>query len=112
MTTTTITKSQWSRYFAALSASLSGQQAFIEVAGLELGDQVEARWIALVSITYDNKDDVVVLDLGDLNHVVQHPTRVDAADDAGAITSIEIVDREGTQHIVRLRDPLLIASAD
>ncbi len=109
MTTVTVNKQQWAPYLASLSRSLAGKQAFVEVSGLALGDQVEARWIPLLGVTYDRKDDIVVLDLGDLNHVIQHPAQIEANDEGGQVGSMEIVDQEGTKHIMRLREPILLA---
>jgi len=111
MATITIRKQQWAPYLASLSRSLAGKQAFVEVSGLALGDQVEARWVPLLAVTYDRKDDIIVLDLGDLNHVIQRPTEVDVAVEGGQVASIEVIDHEGIKHIVRLREPLALAQA-
>jgi hypothetical protein len=111
ITTVTIARPRWAGYLAGLSAHLAGEQAFIEVASLALGDQVEARWLPLLAITYDHKDDIVVFDLGDLKHIVARPVGLDVMDEAGAVSSIEVVDAQGARHIARLREPLMLAKA-
>jgi Family of unknown function (DUF5335) len=108
MATITIGKQQWPGYLAALGASLDGKQALIEVAGLPLGDQIEARWIALLGISYDRKDDAIVLDCGDLSHVIRQPVGMEATTAGGSVVSIAMVDREGIRHIARFRDPLML----
>lgn len=46
-----------------------GKQAEIEVALLDIGDQIEAEWVPLLGITYDPKDDPVVVLLDGLDHL-------------------------------------------
>jgi hypothetical protein len=38
-----------------LSQGLVGAQAEIEVASLDLGDQIEAEWLPLLGITYEDQ---------------------------------------------------------
>jgi len=45
----------------------------IEVASLDLGDQVQAKWLPLIGITYDPKDDVVEVALEGLDHMIHRP---------------------------------------
>ena len=42
------------------------RRAEIEVASLDLGDQIEAEWLPLLGITYDDKDDVLEIALEEL----------------------------------------------
>lgn len=108
MATSEVNKEQWSAYFHHVTRALEGKQALVEVGALPLGNQIAATWLSLRGITYDRKDDLLDLDLGEVDHLIRHPVsiHVDVAD--GQIHSIEIIDDAGTQHLVRLREPLML----
>ncbi len=108
MTTTKIEKAQWRATLDQFSKLLGPKQAEIEVAGLSLGDQIEAEWVPLVGISYDPKDDVVEIALDGLDHLIEHPREI-WIDDRGSVwSSLEVVDAEGVRHIVTLKDPLML----
>ena len=50
-----IEKGNWRAFFDWLSQGLLGARAEIEVASLDLGDQIEAEWLTLLGITYDDE---------------------------------------------------------
>jgi hypothetical protein len=52
-------KGQWQEFFDRVSKVLEGKQAEIEIASLSLGDQVQAKWLPLLGLVYDHKDDLV-----------------------------------------------------
>jgi hypothetical protein len=58
MAVRTLEKQEWHRYFDRISRGLLGKRAEIEAASLELGDQIEAEWVPLLGITYDQKTGV------------------------------------------------------
>ena len=110
MATEQIDRDRWSAYFDELTRSLRGKLAEIEVASLDLGDQTLAQWMPLIGIAYDDKDDLVEIALESVDHLVRAPRQVfvDVAD--AGIGTIAIVDRDGSQQIVRFRDPLALAA--
>jgi hypothetical protein len=98
----------WQAYFDAMSKAMDGTQAEIEVASLGLGDQIEAEWVGLDGITYDPKDDLLEIILGDLDHLIHKPREI-WVDEAGfSLQSLEAIDSEGVRHIVKLRAPLML----
>lgn len=102
-----IEKADWKPFFEQLSRTLEGKRTEIEAASLDLGDQVLAEWLPLLGITYDPKDDLVDVALERVDHLIRHPREV-TADKSGRLTSIEIVDEEGTRQIVKFRDPVML----
>ena len=46
--------SEWRAFFDRMSKALLGKWAEIEVASLDLGDQIIAEWVPLLGITYDS----------------------------------------------------------
>jgi Family of unknown function (DUF5335) len=81
-----------------------------EVASLSLGDQVEAEWLPLHGITYDPNDDLVEVALERLDHMIRKPREIYLEDWIRGLTTIEIVDADGTKQVVKLREPLMLAS--
>jgi hypothetical protein len=103
-------KSQWRTFFDRLSKTLEGKQAEIEVASLSLGDQVEAEWLPLHGITYDPNDDLVEVALEGLDHMIRKPREIYLEDWSRGLMIIEIVDADGIKQVVKLREPLMLAS--
>jgi hypothetical protein len=102
----------WRPYFDELSKHLGTVEATVEVAGRDLGAQIEAEHLILTGMSYDNKDDVMVIGLDspggireEYTHMVQHPQRVMVATGEDMPMSIDIEDDEAHQTIVRLEIP-------
>jgi hypothetical protein len=108
MTVQKLDKGQWRSFFDRLSKGLDGKEAEIEVASLSLGDQVEADWLPLLGIVYDPKSDVIEVALDGLDHMIHKPREIYIDGGAQTLTSVEIVDAEGTKQIVKLRDQLML----
>lgn len=105
-----IDKSDWQGFFDNLSKALPGKQAEIEVASLALGDQILGEWAALHGIAYDPKDALIELALEGTDHLIPDPAEVWIDYDVGGLVSIEIVRRDDSREIVKLRDPLGLPS--
>jgi hypothetical protein len=58
-----VEKAEWKQFFDVLSKQVEGAHAEIEVASLELGDQIEAEWLPLIGLVYDHKDNAVEIAL-------------------------------------------------
>jgi hypothetical protein len=101
-------KEQWHAYFDNLSKILAGKSAEIEVDSLELGQQMEAEWAPLLGIVYDHKNDVVEILIDGLDHLIHHPREIYVDQQAGELSSLEVIDDDGMQQIVKLRNPLML----
>ena len=108
MTARKLDKSEWRKFFDDLSRMLPGAQAEVEVASLELGDQIEAEWLPLIGLVYDHKGDLVEIAMEGLDHMIRKPREIYADSDPGGLVSLEIVDADGVRQIVRLREPLML----
>ena len=111
MATVRIPKEDWEGFFDRVSRVLEGEQAEVEVAGLDIGDQVEAEWVQLLGISYDPKDDLVEVALAGVDHLVRQPREIDVEEEGVLVSSILIRDGEGHEHIIRLRTPLALPKA-
>jgi hypothetical protein len=105
-------RSEWEPLLDRLSKALIGKRAEVEVAALQLGDQVAAEWLPLLGITYDRKDDLIEIALDGFDHLIQKPREVDLIQEGGQWSALRIVDAEGKQHIVRLKEPLMLPPPD
>ena len=111
MTAQKIKKSDWEAFCSAVSHALEGSRAEIEVASLALGSQIETSWAPLIGITYDANDDIFDIALEETDHIVNEPKELIADVDDVAVNALEITDAEGTHHVVKLRDPLMLPAA-
>lgn len=104
MATRAISKSQWETYFDSISKHLKANRAELEVAAINLGDQIEAEWVPLYGISYDPKDEVIEFVLEGMDHLVHRPKEVYVDDDVEGLRSIEVIDGTGVRHIARLKE--------
>jgi hypothetical protein len=107
-TTREIPQSEWRGYFDDFSRDLHDLVATVEVAGSEIGAQVEAEHPLLTGMTYDDGDDIFVIGLNapgglqeDLEHIISHPQKIYVAEE-GTVTVFDIEDSEQTKTLVRL----------
>jgi Family of unknown function (DUF5335) len=115
--TTELARDSWRAYFDDLSRELGTVQATVEIDGNDLGAQVQAEGLVLTGISYDDRDDVIVIGLSPggpeevLEHMVSRPQRilVDAAE--GVIPrTLDLEDAEGHRTRVRLRPAPALAA--
>ena len=108
LTTREIVREEWRSHFDQFSRELPQLLASVEVIGSEVGAQIEAERPRLVGITYDHKDDILVIGLDapggtpeDLEHIVYQPQRIMVAEGEGEVV-YDIEDAERTQTLLRL----------
>ncbi len=99
-------REDWGPFLGYLSKLFEGRQAEIETSSLALGEQVEARWLPLIGLTYDPKDDVIDFALDGLDHLIHKPREVYIDEGVEMMTSLEIVDADGVHQIAKFKEPL------
>ena len=67
-----------------------------------------AEWLPFLGITYDRESDAIEVILEGLEEVIPHPKQLSYLQDGGRIAGIEVIDAEGIQRIVKLRDPVML----
>ncbi len=107
MATRKIERENLKNYLDHFSTIMPSELVEIEIAGLDLGDQIEAEWAPLTGISYDPKDNVVVVDIdnGKLEHLVRDPVEFVVDEDDNGIHSFTIRSGDGHLHVVRLKEP-------
>ena len=113
MTLRKLEKSEWKSRFDILSKTLAGNRADLEVASLEIGDQMEAEWMPFAGIVYEPREDIIEVILegagrGNIDHIIHRPREVYIDSGETAFRSLAIIDGDGVMQIVRLRDPLML----
>jgi hypothetical protein len=108
MATTKLEKNAWHPYFDHVSKLLDGKRVEVEVASLNIGNQLVAEWLPLIGIVYDAKDDVIEVALEGVDHMIRQPKEVFVDQEAVMLSSMEVVDADNTRQIIRLRDPLML----
>lgn len=114
-TTRELPRETWREYFDELSRTLGTVEVTVEVIGRDLGSQTEAERLLLTGITYDDRDDVLVIGLDspgdetkeDLERVVDRPRRIQIAtgETPSEELTINVEDGEGHQTIVHVERP-------
>ena len=107
-----IPREEWSSYFDDFSRDLPELLATVEVLSGEFGAETEAARPHLTAITYDAKDDILVIGLDsaddatpeDVEHIVYGPRLIVRAERDGE-TDFEVEDAEGTKTVLRLQRP-------
>ena len=99
-------KEFWGLCLNQFSTQMPVQLAEVLVESLALGSQVEAEWVRIFSINYDHKDDIIVIALEGLDHIIHAPKTIFVDDSEGQVTSVEIIDLDDVRHLVQLRKPL------
>src|SRR5258705_8169633 len=95
----TVPHSEWQGFFDRMSKALLGKWAEIEVASLDLGDQIVAEWVPMLGITYDARDDLLDIALDRSSHLIRHPQEIVAEEAAIGLASIGVIDADGTRQV-------------
>ena len=111
MVTRVLAKPEWQAYCDRISRGLTGltdKRAQVEVTGLSIGDQIEAKALPLFGITYDPKDDLVEIAMEGLDHLIERPVAISVDESPEGLAEMQIVNAGGERQIVKLTDPLML----
>lgn len=108
MAMTKLDKKEWRGWFDAIAKELPAKHVEIEVAALSIGSQIEAEWLPLLGIAYDEKIDLLEILLDGLDHLIRHPREVHVDRGIAGLNAMVVVDGDGFRQVIKLRDPLLL----
>ena len=102
-------RSEWTRLTDRLSAEYAGYEVTVEVVDPELGDNPMVERLPFDNVTYDDKDDVLVVAVGGkdqrypvvLRHLVHHPREL-VVDQMAQGAALKVTDESGTTTLVSL----------
>ena len=110
MTTQKLSQREWKPFFDSLSKVLGAKEIEIEVFGLTIGDQLQAEWVRMIGLTYDEKDDLLEVALEGLDHLIAKPREIYVDDGGVGLATITVVDSEGQRQMLKLRDPIALSA--
>jgi hypothetical protein len=108
MPTREIPRGEWGAFLDAFSRQHRGWLVSIDVLGIDIGAQPEARDVPLEGTTFDHESDLIVItagrDAARVTHSVRDPlnVRLRQAED-GADEALQIESTAGERTIVRFR---------
>jgi hypothetical protein len=103
-----VAKNNWKAFFDTMTGTLAGKRAEVEVASLDLGDQIEAEWSPLVGIVYDPKNDLIEVALESIDHLILGPREIYVDFHVGGLIGLEVIDADDARQIIKLKDPLAL----
>jgi hypothetical protein len=101
MITRKLEPTQWQEYFDRASRRLAGGRAEIEVLGEDLGDQIQAD-MDLLGLSYDPHDRALTIAGEALDHRISDPQEIYVEEDVGELQSLEVIDQEGHEQLIKL----------
>jgi hypothetical protein len=89
-----------------VSKEVAGRRVELDVASLDLGDRVEARWLPLLGIVFDPRGDVLEIALDGIGHSIVSPREILLEETERGLVALEIVAAGDTVETLRFREPL------
>jgi hypothetical protein len=107
MATRLLPRDAWNDYFDAFSKT-KGDTGRIDYAEIRVfspddGALQETRWLPLLGLTYDPKDDLLDIAVAGLDHLVGHPQTIWVDEAGGRLDRFEVIRHDGTCEIVEIR---------
>lgn len=112
METRELAKGEWAAMLARISRQLGERSVMIEVDALGLGSQVEAEHAPLLGLSYDDRSDVVQMNVAGIEHLIHSPASIHVAFDGVRLVSLQVVDSDGTHHIINPESPLALPAGE
>jgi hypothetical protein len=106
-----LARSEWRGYCDRLSKELVGRKVELDVASLDLGAHVEARWLPMLGIVFDSRADVLEIALDGVGHSILAPREIHVEETERGLVALEIVSANETVDTLRLREPLELPPA-
>jgi hypothetical protein len=108
MASRTIPPAEWRAFFDGLADVVIGKRMEVEVASLDLGDQIVAEWVPLLGVTYDAANDLLDVALTGLNHLIREPRQIYVQEGSRGLEMIAVESADGVKQILRLKEPLML----
>lgn len=105
MVTEQLSRAGWGAYFDQLSKSLPQANAELRISSQQLGSQLEADWMKLNGISFDHHNDIIVISMQGLEHIIHAPATAYAQLESGRVENLEITDAQGERCLLHLRWP-------
>jgi hypothetical protein len=101
-------RAEWRRYCDQISREFAGQRVELDIASLDIGDRIEARWLPLLGVVFDVRGDVLEIALDGIGHSILAPREILLEETERGLVALAIVAADDTVETLRLREPLLL----
>ena len=108
MTARKLEKTEWRRFFDWVSKDSSASVPRSRSPRSPSAIRSKRKWLPLLGITFDPKNDILEIALDGLDHLISRPREIYIDDSAGVLSSLEVIDSDGISQIVQLREPLFL----
>ena len=105
-------RAQVKRFLDRVASSLVGAQTEVEITGLDVGDQVQQRWTVLTGVSFDETNDVIVINTPSHSHNIRRPIDVHTTWRAGCVEQLIFSDPDGHRYFVKFRQPLVLPAGE
>ncbi len=103
---------RWKGWLDDVSRHLPSTHVGIQVMGLDLGDQEEARSLSLLGMSYDPTRHSLQVSGESLDHLISDPKEIFLdVDDDGRLKRMEITDGDGRKQLLEFEPPLPMPKA-
>lgn len=107
-----INKNERRKFFDSLARMTQGELVEIEVASLDIGDQVAEEWARLDGLTYDWKEDILYINTPAFEHSIIKPEEILVVQNDLAVNAIFVKDADGHVQSVKFRNPLMLPAPE
>ncbi len=102
-------KEDFKHYLDNFNKILPAEEVELEVAGLNIGDELSTDWTIMNSISYDPKSDEIIVDMSDnYQHTIHNPVELVIEEDDQGIHSFTVKCSHGHLHIIKFRTVLAL----
>ena len=105
---TEIDRQDWTAFFDMIRTVMTGRSVELEVAGLDVGDQIAIEWTSLDALYYDPSADKITVDTVYDSHDIERPTEIIAIEDDVYLRMLTVRDCIGRIQIIRFREPVML----
>jgi hypothetical protein len=92
----------WHEYFDYVSQHLPASLVEIDITGFDIGYQVVVSRLAIDGLSYDPRDNEVVIIAEHFEHHIAAPREIYVVEECGQLSCIDVLDAGGHQQIVLL----------
>ena len=89
-----------------VSKEVVGRRVELDVASLDLGDHVQARWLPILGLVFDARGDVLEIALDGVGHSILAPREILLEETERGLVALEIVAADETVETLRFKEPL------
>jgi len=112
MSIRTLPRAEWRSYCNQVSKAAAGRRVELDVASLDLGDRLEARWLPLFGIAFDSRGDVLEVALDGVGHSILSPSQIVLEETERGLVAVEIMSADDTVDTLRFREPLRLDNGE